>query len=161
MRASREMREIRRLVRDAVEPEKLERLVEVLDDNHGYLMYRAVSDLKEALSSADEAEFRFKAGGISIVRTVTRSEFEGWISPELTSIEQAVDAALADAGLGPEAIDRVFLTGGSSLVPAVREIFRRRFDRGRIETGSELESIASGLALMGRVRDLSRWTRTA
>jgi len=43
----------------------------------------------------------------------------------------------------------------------VRDIFRRRFASDRIATGAELESIASGLALMGRERDLSRWTRRA
>jgi hypothetical chaperone protein len=43
----------------------------------------------------------------------------------------------------------------------VRDIFHRRFDSHRIETGSELESIASGLALMGRERDLGRWCRRA
>lgn len=161
MRASREMREIRRLVRDAVEPDKLARLVEVLDENHGYLLYRAVSRLKEALSSQTEAEFRFEAGDISIVRTVARAEFEAWITPELTLIEGAVDRALAEANLAPDQIDRIFLTGGSSLVPAVRDIFHRRFDSHRIETGSELESIASGLALMGRERDLGRWCRKA
>jgi len=161
MRASREMREIRRLVRDAVEPDKLARLVEVLDENHGYLLYRAVSRLKEALSSQTEAEFRFEAGDISIIRNVARTEFEAWITPELTQIEGAVDQAMAEANLRPDQIDRIFLTGGSSLVPAVRDIFHRRFDSDRIETGSELESIASGLALMGRERDLGRWCRRA
>jgi hypothetical chaperone protein len=42
----------------------------------------------------------------------------------------------------------------------VRDIFHRRFESGRIETGAELESIASGLALMARERDLDRWTST-
>ncbi|RAK57181.1 Hsp70 family protein [Phenylobacterium deserti] len=161
MRQSREMREIRQLAKDAVEPEKFERMVEMLDENHGYLLYRSVSRLKEALSSAKSAEFRFEAGSISIVRDVARAEFEGWIAPELALIENAVDAALADAGLNLEGVDRVFLTGGSSLVPAVREIFHRRFPAGRIASGAELESIASGLALMGREDDLSRWTLRA
>jgi hypothetical chaperone protein len=161
MRASRDMREIRKLVREAVEPEKIERLVEVLDENYGYMLYRAVSNLKEALSSQDAAEFRFEAGTISIGREVARAEFEGWIAPELGLIENAVDEALADAGLSAEQIDRVFLTGGSSLVPAVRDIFHRRFDASKIESGSELESIASGLALMGRERDLTKWARRA
>ena len=161
MRASRDMREIRKLVREAVEPEKIERLVEVLDENYGYMLYRAVSNLKEALSSQDAAEFRFEAGTISIGREVARAEFEGWIAPELGLIENAVDEALADAGLPAEQIDRVFLTGGSSLVPAVRDIFHRRFPAERIERGAELESIASGLALMGRERDLGRWTQAA
>jgi hypothetical chaperone protein len=161
MRASRDMREIRTLVRDAVEPDRLARLVEVLDDNLGYPLYRAVSRLKETLSAQEAAPFRFEAGSIRIGREVSRAEFEGWIAPELGAIEGAVDAVLAEAGLEPEVIDRVFLTGGSSLTPAVRRIFARRFAADRIESGSELESIASGLALMGRERDLSRWTTRA
>jgi hypothetical chaperone protein len=44
-------------------------------------------------------------------------------------------------------VDRVFLTGGSSLVPAVRRIFEERFPEGRIRTGDEFTSVASGLAL--------------
>ncbi|THD74388.1 MAG: Hsp70 family protein [Phenylobacterium sp.] len=158
MRMSRDMREIRALLREAVEPEKIARLVETLDENYGYQLYRAVSRLKEALSADEAAEFRFEAGSIAIARQVRRTEFEGWIAPELSQIEGAVDRALADAGLDSGQIDRVFLTGGSSLVPAVRAIFQRRFAAERIETGAELESIAAGLALIGRERDLSRWT---
>ncbi|MDB5435738.1 MAG: Heat shock protein Hsp70, partial [Phenylobacterium sp.] len=155
MRASRDMREIRALVREATEPEKIARLVETLDENYGYQLYRSVSRLKEALSAEEAAEFRFEAGSISLAGTVRRTTFERWIAPELARVEAAVDAALANAALAPEGIDRIFLTGGSSLVPAVRAIFHRRFDPARIETGAELESIASGLALMGRERDLS------
>jgi hypothetical chaperone protein len=158
MRASRDMREIRTLLRDAHEPEKIAQLIEVLDENFGYHLYRSVSRLKEALSAQERAEFRFEAGSIRIAREVERREFEGWIAPELAQIETAVDAALAEAKLAPDQIDRVFLTGGSSLVPAVRAIFHRRFAAERIETGAELESIASGLALIGRERDLGRWT---
>jgi hypothetical chaperone protein len=161
MRASRDMREIRALVREAVEPEKIARLVETLDENYGYQLYRSVSRLKEALSAEEAAEFRFEAGSISLAGMVRRTTFERWIAPELAQIEAAVDAALANAGLAADGVDRIFLTGGSSLVPAVRAIFHRRFDPARIETGAELESIASGLALMGRERDLSRWTTRA
>ena len=161
LRASRDMREIRRLEREAVEPEKIAALVEILDDNHAYPLYRAVSRLKETLSAKDEATFAFEAGAVSITRDVARAEFESWIAPELAQIEGAVDAALADAGLAADQIDRVFLTGGSSLTPAVRAIFARRFPAERIETGGELESIASGLALMGHEPDLDRWGERA
>ncbi len=161
MRASRDMREIRKLVREADEPEKIGRLVETLDENYGYRLYRSVSRLKETLSRDEGAVFAFEAGSIDLKAPVARTDFEAWIAPELGLIEAAVDAALADAGLAAGQIDRVFLTGGSSLVPAVRRIFAQRFDPARIESGSELESIASGLALMGRERDLDRWCRRA
>jgi hypothetical chaperone protein len=133
----------------------------VLDDNHGYLLYRAVTRLKETLSVQEQAEFRFEAGDIQIAAQVERGEFEGWIAPELAAMSEAVDRALAQAGVGPEQIDRVFLTGGTSLTPAVRRIFSRRFPAERIESGAELESIASGLALMGREPDLARWGQGA
>ena len=46
-------------------------------------------------------------------------------------------------------VDRVFLTGGSSFVPAVRRIFEDRFGTDRIADGDELTSVAQGLALRG------------
>jgi len=155
---SRDMRDIRALARTATEPEKLERLIEILDDNHGYALYQAVSALKIALSEADSATFSFSAGCVRIERSVARDQFETWIAPELQGIETAVDAALLQSGLGPDQIDRVFLTGGSSFVPAVRRIFQSRFGSDRIDTGGEFESIASGLALIGREPDLDVWS---
>jgi hypothetical chaperone protein len=161
LRASKDMRDIRALERTAVEPDKIAALIEVLDGNHGYALYRSVSALKEALSSQDEATFRFEAGSVRIEKPVRRADFEGWIAPELGAIETAVAEALDQAGLTEDGVDRVFLTGGSSFVPAVREIFLRRFGAAKIETGGEFESIASGLALIGRETDLELWTMRA
>ncbi|RZJ43749.1 MAG: Hsp70 family protein [Brevundimonas sp.] len=158
LRASKDMRDIRALARTAMEPEKLDRMIEVLDDNHGYALYRAVAALKMALSTDDTADFAFVAGSIRIETPVSRAQFEGWIAPELAVIETAVDDAIQRSGLQPGQIDRVFLTGGTSFVPAVRDIFRRRFGADRIETGGEFESIASGLALIGREANLDVWS---
>jgi len=43
----------------------------------------------------------------------------------------------------------VFLTGGTSFVPAVRRIFEARFGPDRVKTGNEFTSVAKGLALRG------------
>lgn len=159
LRTSRDMREIRALVRQAACPERLSQLVEMLDDNHAYAMYQAVHELKIALSTQSSAIFRLQAGSIDIGREVHRTEFEAWIAPELEALGGAVDRALESAGVQAEAIDRVFLTGGSSLTPAVRDLFARRFPAERLESGSELESIAAGLSLMGHEPDLEAWTQ--
>ncbi|MDR6625688.1 Hsp70 family protein [Caulobacter segnis] len=161
LRASKDMRDIRALERTAVEPDKIAALIEVLDGNHGYALYRSVSALKEALSSHDAATFLFEAGSVRIEKQVQRADFEGWIAPELAAIEGAVAEALDRAGLSENGVDRVFLTGGSSFVPAVRDIFLRRFGADKIESGGEFESIASGLALIGREADLDLWTMRA
>ena len=158
LRASRDMKDIRALVRTALQPEKLEALVEVLDDNHGYRLYQSVSRLKEALSSAESATFLFEAGSVRIEKAVARAAFESWIAPELHAIAAAAAEALAIAGLDPSGIDKVFLTGGSSFVPAVRRLFTERFGAEKVEVGGELISIASGLAYIGAEADLDRWS---
>ncbi len=161
LRASRDMRDIRGLLRSSLEREKIARLVEVLDGNHGYRLYQAVSRLKETLSVAPLATFLFEAGSVRIEKPVARDEFEVWIAPELAAIEAAVEEALQRAGLEGEGVDRVFLTGGSSFVPAVRRLFARRFGDDKLESGGELVSIASGLAYIGARQDLERWCETA
>ena len=161
LRASRDMKDIRGLIRSALQPEKIEALVAVLDGNLGYRLYQSVSALKETLSRENEGVFRFDAGTARIEKTVQRTDFEAWIAPELAAIGAAADRALASASLGPGDIDKVFLTGGSSFVPAVRRIFERRFGGDRIETGGELISIASGLAYIAAEPDLDLWTQPA
>ena len=54
---------------------------------------------------------------------------------------------LAASGVAAGEIDRVFLTGGTSFVPAVRRIFETRFTKARVRTGNEFTSVARGLAL--------------
>jgi len=161
LRATRDMREIRGLVRTALERDKIARLVEILDHNHGYRLYQAVSRLKEALSAEPSATFLFEAGDVRIEKPVTRADFEAWIAPELAAIAGAADEALARAGLAPGDVDRVFLTGGSSFVPAVRRLFADRFGEAKLESGGELVSIATGLALIGAADDTAEWAQAA
>jgi hypothetical chaperone protein len=149
MKGSREMREIRQIAKTALDREGIGRFVELLEDDHGYRLYQAVSSTKQTLSEVASAALELKAGSIDISCEVRRSEFEAWIAPELAAIEAAVEDALAKAGLEPRQVDKVFLTGGSSFVPAVRRIFLDRFGADAIETGGEFESIATGLALIG------------
>jgi len=150
MRAPRVIRDIEAVARTAQHPERLHRLVRLVQDEAGYALYRAVSGAKAALSREEAVELRFAHADFEVVAPILRRDFEGWIAPELARIEAAVDAALADAAVAPDAVDRVFLTGGTSLVPAVRRIFTTRFGEDRVVAGGEFVSVAEGLALMGR-----------
>ncbi len=132
----------------ALEREKIRALRAVVENDLGYRLHRAVQRLKVALSGAEEAVFRFDAEAFVLEETVRREEFEGWIEPELRRMEGAVDAVLLQAGVDAGAVDRVFLTGGTSLVPAVRRIFTARFGEERVTTGEAFTSVAYGLAVL-------------
>ena len=133
----------------ALEPEKIDALLAIVDEDLGYQLHQAVQRTKTALSQSDTADFIFAgpdAGSVELRTRVSRSDFENWIAPELTQIAAAVDSLLTQTTLAPEKIDRVFLTGGTSFVPAVRRIFESRFPN-RVVTGDEFTSVAQGLAL--------------
>jgi hypothetical chaperone protein len=157
MRNRRTLDELRRLRRDATDPERLGRMIALIEHEQGFPLYDAVGKTKRALSSDDAAEFRFSGGGVEITAEVRRTEFEEWIAGDLRRIETVMETALAKAGVSPDQVDRVFLTGGSSLLPAIRGLFQRRFDPERIAAGGELTSIAHGLALMGSEPDIAKW----
>jgi hypothetical chaperone protein len=156
-KTTREFNDLKSLVRSSLEPEKLELFIDLVEHDEGYPLYQAISATKLALSTADEAEFHFAPLGAAGRKTVRRADFEAWIAPDLARIEGALDEVLEKTGTAPDAIDKVFLTGGTSFVPAVRRIFTRRFDAGRIESGGELLSIAHGLALIGESDDVAQW----
>lgn len=157
-KTTREFQELKGLVRAADEPEKLELFIDLVDHDEGFPLYQAVSKLKMALSSEEEATFDFAPLGPAGRVSVRRADFEGWIAPELARIEEALDDVLTKTNTPAGAIDKVFLTGGTSFVPAVRRLFENRFETSRIESGGELLSIAHGLALIGQRDDITEWT---
>ena len=136
------------LFKQSLEPRKLAALISLVENDLGYELYRSVETTKVALSKAEAAPFQFHHADVELDAVVTRADFESWIAPELESIRSCVDRLLASTGVDARAVDRVFLTGGSSLVPAVRRIFIERFGEARVRSGNELTSVALGLALV-------------
>lgn len=158
MRNRTTLADLERLRRQAIDPAAIARMIALIENELAFPLYEAIGALKRQLSTEKAAHFAFEGAGIRLSAEVARAEFEGWIADDLAKIAGTVDRALADAGIAQAAIDRVFLTGGTSLVPAVRSIFERRFGSERIMSGGELTSIAHGLALIAAQEDLATWT---
>ncbi len=157
MRNRKTLAELEKLRRAALDPQAIGRMIAVIEGELGYQLYHAVGALKRALSTAEAAHFRFEGGDLAIEAEVSRGAFEAWIAPDMARIEAAVERALTLAAIDAAAIDRVFLTGGTSLTPRVRRLFEERFGAERIAAGGELTSIAHGLALIGCQEDVSAW----
>jgi hypothetical chaperone protein len=144
--------ELRKLILSAEEPAMLADLMAIIEHDLGFELYRAVGDLKAKLSAHEEARFAFCREGIEIEALVTRKNFEMWIADDLARISAAMDASIAQAALKASAIDAVFLTGGTSFVPAVRALFTQRFGAAKVHIGDAFQSVASGLALIAADR---------
>lgn len=160
-RTSPEFHDIKKLLRYAHEPDKIGRLIGFVEEEQGYALYQAVSQAKARLSTETQVDLSFSPLGPNFKPVIKRGDFENWIAGDIEKIGAALDQTLSDCGIVEGQIDKVFLTGGSSFVPAVRQIFTKRFGETHIETGDELLSIAHGLAIIGARDDAKDWAITS
>jgi len=147
LRGREVMEMLRGVHAQSLEPEKIAALVHFIKEDLGFHLHRAVQKVKSDLSNAPQAIFQFSDGFVDLEVGVERTSFEEWISEELGQITGCVDSLLTASGVLPKDVDMVFLTGGSSFVPAVRMLFETRFGARRIRGGNEFTSVARGLAL--------------
>ena len=150
LRSPRTLQLLADLEREALEPDRLRAFAHLVREDRGFHVYRAVEGAKRALSDAATTRIRYRDHVVAFDAALSRSEFDAGIASLLARIDACVDTALTLAGLVPGAVDRVFLTGGSAFVPAVRRLFERRFGAERLRGGDELGAVASGLALRAR-----------
>jgi hypothetical chaperone protein len=136
--------------RKADAPDLLARLLTVVDEDLGYDLHAAVQQVKNALSESEQAEFNFGHGSANIRRSVTRAEFETWIADDLEALGACVDDVCGIAGVAAPQITAVVLTGGTSYVPAVVDLFARRFPAAPLSRSDAFTSVAAGLALAAR-----------
>jgi hypothetical chaperone protein len=146
LRTKRTMDLIAEMESQADEPSKIEALRHVIENDLGYKLYEAVEQTKVKLSTSESTHLTFDDEPLQLDVEVKRADFERWIGEELAAIGECVDKTLTTADLGTKDVDRVFMTGGTSMVPAVRQVFASRFGEAKLAGGEELTSVASGLA---------------
>lgn len=148
LKTRKNMELLRKIKFQATEPEKIDALIELVDHDLGYRLYRSTEDTKCALSNEARTEFRFAEAEVVIDKGVTRPEFENWIEPEVFQISGCIDRLLTNCNLAPQDIDAIFMTGGSSFVPTIRRLFEQKFGHEiPIRAGQEFTSVAEGLAI--------------
>lgn len=148
--------DLRKLAAASDRGAELEALATIVEMDMGLALYRAVGEAKATLSRNETARLRFGGWGIALEAEITRTDFESWIAADLAAISRAVDEAILRAKIGAHEVDAVFLTGGTSFVPAVQRIFADRFAPERLHQGDAFQSVASGLALMAADRQAGK-----
>jgi len=138
---------LHRIQRASKAPRAVSALLHVIEDDLGYELHERVNTTKAELSSALSSELLFDVEGLAVQWHATREQFEHWLRTDLHALEKCLTGMLHRSGVAPESIQTVFLTGGTSFVPAVRALFERLFPTSDITGGHELTSVATGLAL--------------
>jgi Fe-S protein assembly chaperone HscA len=118
---------------------------------------KAAIDAKIALSTEQTARFDIELpNGDRYQREIPREVFELLIEPVLNRTVGPCKQALTDAGITPEQIDEVVLVGGSTRIPAVRQLvddlfhLAARGKRPHIELNPD-EVVALGAAVQADI----------
>ncbi len=141
-------RDVAALVLEACEPEKVGRLSAVLGKRLGHRIAFAVEEGKIALSAEQASVMALDFIESWLTAEATRARFQAAIRAMTDRLFQTARDCIAAAGLEAAAIDTIFLTGGSSRVPAVRAAIAEAAPAARLASGSDLLSVASGLTRM-------------
>ncbi|MBI5252236.1 MAG: Hsp70 family protein [Desulfomonile tiedjei] len=84
--------------------------------------------------------------GVPFIEKLTRPKFVDLIQPFLNKTVQKVDSVLKSAKLKPDQIDRVILVGGSTRIPAIKDILKQKI--GDPYTADNVDEIvAAGAAI--------------
>ena len=135
---------LERLQETSDKPAEAAALYDLVMDNLGYRLFRAIEAAKVRLSSQEETVLDFEEARIQLHEPITRAGFETASEPLLRELGEVTEGLLARcAGAGE--VDAVFLTGGSSQIPAVRRLYTERFGEARVRTRDAFTSVAEGL----------------
>lgn len=129
------------------QPEGYVRMLSLIRRNLGFSLFQQIEGAKIRLTTEDETHLTYPDPVISIHESFDYPEFQEMTASVTDAITATLETVLQEAGLEPDAIDCVFLTGGSSLVRNIRSLFAKRFGESRIHTGDTFASVGQGLAL--------------
>ncbi|MGR3803807.1 Hsp70 family protein [Marinibacterium profundimaris] len=137
----------RELAHQAVEPQKLKRLVTVLEEELGHDLAFAVERGKIAVNAGESTRILLDMVERGLSVPLSPEAMQNDLSEAMRGIAEAAAETLRLAQIAPGAVDRIVLVGGSSLMHAVQDAVAQVCPNARVDSGKALTGVADGLAL--------------
>lgn len=141
------MSEVRQVRFEAKQPELLDRLIRVLDEQRGHTLAMEIEDAKISLSDAKEAAVPLEWLEAGLRAGVTRKDLVTHTRQLAERIAARVKNCLEQANLGANEIDAVFLTGGSVQLAHVRKAITAVVPSARSIDGDTFGAVGKGLTI--------------
>ncbi|MGQ3675606.1 Hsp70 family protein [Xanthobacter sp. TB0139] len=144
------MRELREVRREAQAPERLERLMQVIEERRGHALAGDVEAAKIALAAAPETQIPLGWMEPDLTLGLNRAEMAEVTALLAERIAGRIDSLLQQAGLKREHVDALFLTGGSTRLAHVRHAIVSTLGEARVVEGDTFGSVGVGLTIDAR-----------
>lgn len=135
----------RQLLNLSHDKRKLSRLLRILEQETGHTLLTKVEETKIELTaySAHATSLDFVEDNLLI--NIHRTQFEESIRSEVNKISNAATECIRQAGIRNEEIELVILTGGSTEIPLIQEVFKKLFPNAALADENKLSSVGLGL----------------
>lgn len=140
--SSENQRFLKELIRDAQQPELINRLLKVQQEKLSYRLVNGAEQAKIGLTDNDEHTIELSDLDDSLASTVTKDTLLAGITRELKGIAHLMHEAVAQSGHQP---DVIFVTGGTAQSPVLNEFFKQQFKDTPIILGDNFGSVTAGL----------------
>jgi hypothetical chaperone protein len=144
---SKAMNDLRQIRYEAARPDLVERMIDIVRHRQGHALAAKVERAKIALTDFSEARIDLDMLDDKFSLPVTAADLAKAITGAVQRITDTVARTLRDAGVGAERIDTLFLTGGSTAIPQVREGILAMFPKASVVHGDMFGSVGLGLAI--------------
>ncbi len=138
---------VEELRRHAEQPEKIDRLLKVLKQQDGHRLISKIEECKIKLSLEQHAELDLSFIDTQLSLNCSRAEFNAATAQELAAIHNTIHQTLRASQTTIQQIDSVFLTGGTTALPAIQLTITALFPHSKIITGDRFGSVGTGLTL--------------
>jgi hypothetical chaperone protein len=143
----RVMAELRQVRQEASEPDLVDRLLRVVDEQRGHTLAMEVEDAKIALSGKRKADIPLQWVAPGLAAAISRPDLVSHTRQLAARVAARIGICLTQARLSAGEIDAVFLTGGSVRLAHVRKAITKAVPSARIVEGDIFGAVGNGLTL--------------
>ncbi|MEW6999458.1 Hsp70 family protein [Colwelliaceae bacterium BS250] len=125
----------------------IDRLIHLIHHREGHRLAIDIEQAKIDLTNAATAHLDLDYVEDDLTLEISETQLHDAVKTEISSIQAHAWRTVQDAGLVPTQITKVFMTGGTTAIPIVKQAIEAIFPHTDIVQGDQFGSVGLGLAI--------------
>lgn len=125
---------------------KMQNLFTLVECQLGFPLFHEIEKTKIKLGAEAVSDFAYNQLGINITQPISKLGYRESVTPTVDDVMNSMMEVFKQSGLGPDKVDQVILTGGTSQFPLIQEKLKALFGESKLVEHNIYQSVVNGLA---------------